>query len=918
MIRRIVFILIILAFFGLLGFFYLKFQEKKVVEDDYFQAVPYQAAWIIDIKDPVGFYNDLKPSNIIYQDLIEMGILGDVDKVMNNLASASSSSPELFKAFGNSSLVVSMSSSGASSHDILYSLKVPDHTDEIAILKLLDSDLLTLETKPFKTYDGAEFYKFSFKGLESQMLASFFNDYLLVSTSAMVMEDAIRQLNSDVSIKDEPQFSSVYQTAGDKRAVNVFVNVEGLHEWVLQRVDTHHKQGFERMGNFSGWTALDLLSKPNSLLLNGYSYSNDSIRNYLSILEGQNEGRIEATKILPPNTAFFVHYSISDFKGWRKSYNEYLSAKNQLVSFRNGLAVFETDSAPRISEVFEDLSGSELVYAILEVPADINDMPFSAIGDRSLAVLRARDPESSLEKLSRFMKKHDGEAIASEYREVEIYELQADGLIGAFFGDLFHPMRNKFMAMVDGYLIFADLKSTLREVINAVKGDKTLEDDIHFQSFSDHLSASSNISVYANIARSPYLLSYFLDARSKTWIDEYLPLFRKFDGLAVQISREEGNRFYHNIFLSRNPIYKQITSSLWELPIDTMPSIRPQLFTNHYTKTKEIFVQDMNFKAYLISSTGRVLWTRQLDGIVQGGIEQVDRYKNNKYQLLLNTQNKVYLLDRNGKDVDGFPVKLKVPTRMRLSLMDYDKNRKYRILIPDTLGGISCYNIEGKQVKGWTYKRKSELTSRIEFMQVKRKDYLVATTLDGEVLVLNRKGERRVKLDHKIFKGRNAGLTLDKGKDLKTSYILTSDTVGNVLRLSLSGELENIQLNGNSRDQYFDFVDVDGDLKRDFLIQGVLRIQAFDQERNPVFTYSSSDSLTSGFQVYQIEDQSTLLALHSRIENRVQLVNSTGSRFEGSPFFGGYASVLSDVNLDGRIEFITISSEGMIYCYVLN
>ena len=118
--------------------------------------------------------------------------------------------------------------------------------------------------------------------------------------------------------------------------------------------------------------------------------------------------------------------------------------------------------------------------------------------------------------------------------------------------------------------------------------------------------------------------------------------------------------------------------------------------------------------------------------------------------------------------------------------------------------------------------------------------------------------------------------------------------------------------------QRCDFVDLDGDGKREFLIQGIDRIQGFDQERNPVLTYVSGDSLSAPSKVYEISEQEILITLHSRIENRVHLIRNTGSRFEGSPFFGGHSSVLSDVNLDGRVELIAVSSEGMIYCYVLN
>ena len=918
MIRKLAFVLVVVAFASLLVFFYFKFQEKKTPNQDYFQAVPFQSVWVMDIKKPSELFRTMSQTNIIYQDLIDANLLGSLHQDAQLLDSIVSNNAETFLALSNTSIVLSLSPSGANNYDYLFSIKLPNSLNEEIVITLLGSNFFQAIPDTGRAYDGAEIITLVSNNGQSRYYASNHKGYTIFSPSPMLVEDAIRQLNSDVSIKSNPEFNRVYQTAGDKRALNFFVNSGRLQEFFKTRIDKNHAGGFDNLKDFSGWTALDFLIKPNNLLLNGFSYSNDSTTNFLGVFQGQKEGSPEALSILPSNASFFVHYSISDFQGYRKKYLDYLSAKNQLHKYHKKMKTFTGDSVLDPESLFRDLCGSEVMFSVLEIPSDVSNETISSIGDKSLAIIRMRDREKGTELLTSLMKKEKDEVLTSTYRDIDIFELDADGLLSSYFGELFYPLQNKYCANINGYAVFADKKGTLRDVINSYHGEKTLDKDIHFQTFSNNLSSSANMMVYSNVARSPYLLSYFLNKENRDKIEGLLPLFRKFDGLAMQITCDENNRYYHNIFVNHNPIYKQITSSLWEIPLDTAPAINAQLFTNHYTKTQEIFIQDLKHKAYLISNTGRVLWTKQLDGKILGKIHEVDRFKNKKYQILFNTSNKIFLLDRNGKDVSGFPVKMKIASRFPLSVIDYDNNRKYRLFVADTLGGVSCYNIEGGIVKGWNYKGKSELVQGIIHIQINRKDYLISCRQDGKVILLNRKGQQREKIDEKLFIGKNGQLVIEKGKDLTSTNLYSLDTLGNIVKLSLSGRIELIQLQGSGPSAFLQFTDVNLDGKRDFVIQNNQRIYIYDQEKNPLLTFNSKDSLQDKPVWYKVNEDEMMLSLNSLVSSRVQLISTEGMKYDGSPFFGGYKSAIADINLDGRVELVTISPQGMVYCYVLN
>ena len=96
----------------------------------------------------------------------------------------------------------------------------------------------------------------------------------------------------------------------------------------------------------------------------------------------------------------------------------------------------------------------------------------------------------------------------------------------------------------------------------------------------------------------------------------------------------------------------------------------------------DVVVQDSDNVVYLFSNTGKLYWKKQLSAKIIGEIQQVDLYKNNRWQLAFRTSDRFMILDRNGKIVKPFNIKLpKSINPLPLSIFDYDNNRNYRFLI---------------------------------------------------------------------------------------------------------------------------------------------------------------------------------------------------------------------------------------------
>src|SRR5690606_27793232 len=129
-----------------------------------------------------------------------------------------------------------------------------------------------------------------------------------------------------------------------------------------------------------------------------------------------------------------------------------------------------------------------------------------------------------------------------------------------------------------------------------------------------------------------------------------------------------------NVVVSYNASEKESSEYLWDTQLaDAMQGV-PHVIYNHRSKSKNILVQDKSNTIYLLTNTGSIQWKKQLNGPIMGHVEQIDIFANGKLQMVCNTQSSLYVIDVLGRDVKGFPVKLKNKASAPFQVFDYEKD----------------------------------------------------------------------------------------------------------------------------------------------------------------------------------------------------------------------------------------------------
>ena len=287
-----------------------------------------------------------------------------------------------------------------------------------------------------------------------------------------------------------------------------------------------------------------------------------------------------------------------------------------------------------------------------------------------------------------------------------------------------------------------------------------------------------------------------------------------------------------------------------------------------------------------------------MSGKIIGDIEQVDIYKNGRQQMMFRTNEKLYLLDRNGNEVKqlSFPINSNF-SNIPISIFDYEKNRNYRFLISID-NKINMYDSNGKIVSGFRPPIfESKIINNPVHIRINGKDYIVVQLEDGTLKILDRRGRDRIIVDNKIqYSGNSIYSYLEQ--------FTTTDKLGNLIKIDTKGNLikENINL---SVENFIDIVDNN----IVYLNENRLTIKGINVEL-PFSRFSKPKIF--------IDSKTTLVSITDLTNNEIYLYRDNGKLLKGFPIKGSSVIDIKDSDNDGKLEIISAIDNFSIVSYEIN
>ncbi len=452
-------------------------------------------------------------------------------------------------------------------------------------------------------------------------------------------------------------------------------------------------------------------------------------------------------------------------------------------------------------------------------------------------------------------------------------------------------------------------------LIDTYEDDKTFKRKSQNYSFINSLSSQSNIFFYFDFFHSKNVITQMLNEKQAKQFIEDADVLESIQGPAIQFI-SDGYPIYTTVSFTLNSKKQQISETVWEVRLDTLIASKPFIVINHNTNEKEIIIQDVANKIYLIDKNGKIIWTRQLDGKIISKIYQIDYYQNDKLQLFFNTQNKIYCIDRIGNWMEGYPVKLKSQATNGLSVFDYDHNKNYRIFVATKNRKVYLYNKEGQVVDGWNFnKTKSSVTKEIKLYKNNDKDYIVFRD-KTQLYILNRKGETRVKLEADISLSKNSSIYFSKENNFEKAHFSVTNPSGVVYSIFENGSIAKTNVKTFTNNHYYLYEDVDGDNVNDYIFTDKNQTEAYSGKDNKrIYTYSYDENIINDLTQYNFSDNDVRLGTGAK--EKIYLIDKKGRLCKGFPLIGTGLFSVAVFDESNEFSLIVGNKDNYLYKYTI-
>jgi hypothetical protein len=895
-------------FGGIYWFLYTKEARTPVKEG--INTIPADAAIIFESKQAKNTWKKLSQTNIMWEELLGTETFAGLNLQARYIDSLLQLNPEISALLDEHSVYISAHPSESSSFRFLFVYSLPNRTYRDEIEDFFETATGGKEVM-YSEEKGMEIGTIEVPG-KKPLWFSFVDGNLIMSTDKELAIKSIEQSLSKQPITQSKNFRNVLDAAGKKVDANLYLNYKNFPTLLGHFILPEYKKDITSLTGFADCSGWDITVKPNAMMLSGFTATNDSGNNFLDIFSKQKPQTIEITKVIPHKTALMIFYGISNTKAFHNDHLKYLEATKMSDSYKNFSQRLRSDYHLDPEEMLWDLIDNEIALVVTEPSStDLNANSYAVMHSNN--IVQAVDALNSIADSAR---KEDETIDTTSFRGHAINRIRIRELLPQLFGWQFSRITEPYFTSINNYLIFGNSENDLRNFISDFENNKTLANDKNYQAFAENISAESNLYIYSAIGRSTNIYKKFITDKFSSDIEKHLELFHKFESAAIQFS-VSNKLFYSNIYVKYNPVYKQETGTLWESQLDSTLSSRPYLLINHNTKAKEVFVQDEGNKIYLISNTGKVIWTKQLHEKIMSDVIQVDVLKNNKLQLVFNTRSAIYMFDRNGNDMKGFPIKLNAPASNAISVIDYENNRDYRIFIATDNKKINCYKSTGEIVTGFEFDKTSDpVYLPVQYFNTANKDHLCAIDVKGKIYILDRHGKTRLKLDEQMAQGiRN--FFIETGKDYSRTTIVAADTLGNIIRISLNNNKEKIRFQEFETSPYFEYRDINSDKTKEYIFLTRNELKVFNTDRSLLFNYEFSIPVSQVPQFFLFPDGSGKIGVTCEVSSELYLFNDNGSLYTGFPLKGKTAFSIGDLNNEGTFNIVTGSTDNSIYVYTL-
>lgn len=501
----------------------------------------------------------------------------------------------------------------------------------------------------------------------------------LASRSLVLMAKTKTQINlckshikENRSILDAAGFAHVAKEAPEDVVFMQFDQSKALLQNVLKRKYSYASSFFQ---TFAGWSALSLEHDRTFTFIPEYTVDSD----FMSVLDHDAPNASSVSSMLPSYTMFALTLPMSEAGSYIASYAAYLESIKMKVKNQDWQDKLKKGTGVSPMKFVERLGVQEVASASFVCGGHIETVNLLKVNHADTLLLRGTADN-----------RLDGTTKVRPYAFAEY--------VASVFGNQFRLADESHFAYMDGWVI-----SGSGSAINEYVSGKALEYSLKTymaDAGKDDLFAKrvSSCVVYVNVSENSASLA---DVLQKDFI-RYLDLFdgdAEYAPIVASVFNKNGKMqaelvsYQLEMKRSRAPKYERDTTV-------TVPA-GPFKVMNSGTGRTNLFYQQSNGAICLKEEDGKGIWGIPFKHSLCGTAHNIDYYANGNKQILFGAGSCLYLIDRQGRFVQGFPYDLGKEILLGPDVYDFNGVNSYNVLVLHKDNTVEMYNLKGKKPDSW-------------------------------------------------------------------------------------------------------------------------------------------------------------------------------------------------------------------------
>jgi outer membrane protein assembly factor BamB len=871
------------------------------------KAISENTALIIQVNRPAELAQDIISQNLLWKELTVIPYLSGVKKDIQKIDSLIKTNKNLSQVIKKYPLYLAMTMVTRSSYGFLFLSSIPEKNSEDVITGFLEDNFKDKINILKNQYGSANLVRIILKGTREPFYFAVRKGVFMGSTHPELVTKAIDQLYLNIPSLTGSGFKKVENTTGKKVDANIYVNYQMIRPFISNLLQTDQQNEAYKIGWFADWSGLDVILKKDEMLIDGFTTISDTGSQYLGIFSGQLPQKTGMISVLPDNISRFKWLGFNTIEDFYQNFQSFASKNQGYTDSYQAFQDFETKQQVVVKDYILPWMGSELCMAMaLNNPETMREDPYAIMKVNDLPLA-----DSLLGELAKlFPKRKD----SISYQRIAIRHLPFADLIPGLFGTAFNDVRTNCYAFLGNYVVFGNDVLAMKDIIDHFVYGKVLEKDRAFQAVSENISDQTNVFYYFNTTRShPTLTATFSDELNAQ-IDPVFDSLKKFESVALQFTCR-GKIFYTSLFVHYNPSNDSQGPLEWQTMLDTIANGAPQIVRISKHGTNGTLAFDLANNLYLIDPEGTILWKINVASKPLGAPKTIYIKGSDSASFLFNTENQLFLINADGKNAHGYPVRLPFSATSSLTLADQGKNKEPSILIPLADKKVHEFGIDGKVDLYWPNPVLNEGISRpVQVLSSGNKEYIFITGKNGHLLVTDRKGKSIMSAAKNIRVSANNNIYVNKTNH--KGLFLTTDPTGKVIYLQQSGRTTEATFSIFSNTHTFIYEDINNDGHYEFIFYDRNKIYFYDRFSKLIYSYSFRRDITIPPFIIELPGEEKRIGVVSGLANEIYLFNIKGI-MDILPGVRGNTQFTAGTTGTSQTPELLIGSGKFIKCYSL-